>query len=162
MSIRFYDRPAELVQDAFYLIGVGALDVRALLAEAFTPNLQDADTVTWLSADRKATVKFATAQEAPALIEIHAIPLCWEQPPKVLFNDTFTVIRLHSIQLAMVRLGCDVTLQIQLLSGMIAIESLGPHLVDLRQLPRMVLAEAGHVNRPEAAVSGYVPKETVI
>ena len=60
------------------------------------------------------------------------------------------------------RLGCNVPLQIQLFSGVIAFESLCPYLVDLRQLPWMVLAEAGHIHRPETPVSGYVPKEAVV
>ena len=60
----------DLVQNGLDLIGFCPLQILA----ALIPNLHDADTLTAYSTRSWNTAKFATAEEAPTLIQIHLVP----------------------------------------------------------------------------------------
>ena len=67
--------PPDPSQNAFDFIRVGAFKVLALFAEAFTPDFHHADLVADDIPCCSCTIKLATAQKAPSLIKIHAIPV---------------------------------------------------------------------------------------
>ena len=149
-------------KDGGQLVAVRPADIGALFAEALAPDLH----VGHLGAlDRTVLLgiaEVAAGEEVPALEEVHAVPIFREQRVEIQTDKPFTLIGLHRLPLFGFRQRLQFSAQIEFFTLLHIHQRLRPDLADqLRgQIPRVLDACTGRLDRPEAAVSGGVPQDS--
>lgn len=126
---------ADAMQNALNLIGIRALQVLTLLAEALTPDFHNAYLLAAHSSLALCIAKLTLAEEAAPLIQIHPIPIFKQKRIELVRNDTLAVVVLHGFLLLHICLCCRSAGQKQFFTGSVLDNGLRPQLVDhsLRQ-----------------------------
>ncbi len=152
--------PAQTGKNGGQLVAVRPADIGALFAEALAPDLHVGHLGAFDRSVLLGIAKVAAGEEIAALEDVHAIPILREQRVEIQTDKPFTLVGLHSFPLFSFRQSLQLGTQIELLALLHIHQCFCPNLADkLRgQIPGVLDARTGRLDRPEAAVSGGIPQ----